>query len=44
MGVLPETEGLNTIELFENTKILIELEKWTPQFRRSEGDHPHVIT
>jgi hypothetical protein len=27
MGVLPEREGLNAIDLFENTKILIELEK-----------------
>src|ERR1041384_3240963 len=36
-GVLPETSGLNASDLFENTKILIELEKRAPQCKRSEG-------
>ena len=38
MGVLPDVRGLNATDLFENTKILIELEKRAPQFKRSEGD------
>jgi hypothetical protein len=37
MGVLPETSGLNAIDVFENTKSVIESQKWTPQFKRSEG-------
>jgi len=37
MGVLPETEGLNAIDVFENTTIVIEVEKWAPPFKRSEG-------
>src|SRR4051794_27741845 len=38
MGVLPDVRGLNATDLFENTKILIGLEKRAPQFKRSEGD------
>jgi hypothetical protein len=38
MGVLPDVRGLNATDVFENTKILIELEKRAPQFKRSEGD------
>src|SRR5262245_49201788 len=38
MGVLPETEGLNAIDVFENTKSVIAWETWAPQFKRSDGD------
>jgi hypothetical protein len=38
MGVLPDVRGLNATDVFENTKILIELEKRAPQCKRSEGD------
>jgi hypothetical protein len=38
MGVLPDVRGLNATDLFENTKILIELEKRAPQLKNSEGD------
>jgi hypothetical protein len=38
MGVLPETWGLNASDVSENTKIVIEVEKWAPPFKRSEGD------
>jgi hypothetical protein len=44
IGVLPETEGLNAIDWFENTKSVSELRKWTPPFKRLEGASPHVIT
>jgi hypothetical protein len=37
MGVLPDVRGLNISDLFENTTIVIELEKRAPQFKRSEG-------
>jgi hypothetical protein len=45
MGVLPDVRGLNATDVFENTKILIELEKRAPQCKRSEGDpslHHHI--
>jgi hypothetical protein len=37
MGVLPDVRGLNATDVFENTQILIELEKRAPQCKRSEG-------
>jgi hypothetical protein len=36
MGVLPDVKGLNATDVFENTKILIKLEKRVPQCKRSE--------
>src|SRR5215831_12038534 len=38
MGVLPDVRGLNGTDLFENTKILIELEKRASQFNGPGGD------
>src|SRR5215470_4993247 len=38
MGVLPDVRGLNGTDLFENTKILIELEKRASQFHGPGGD------
>src|SRR5215831_13695453 len=38
MGVLPDVRGLNGTDLFENTKIVIELEKRASQFNGPGGD------
>src|SRR5215471_7246959 len=38
MGVLPDVRGLNGTDVFENTKILIELEKRASQFNGPGGD------
>src|SRR5262249_36577412 len=37
-GVLPDVRGLNGTDMFENTKILIELEKRASQFNGPGGD------
>src|SRR5215472_5036144 len=38
MGVLPDVRGLNGTDVFENTKIVIELEKRASQFNGAGGD------
>jgi hypothetical protein len=44
MGVLPDVRGLNATDVFENTKMLLELEQRARQCKRSEGDPSPVIT
>lgn len=44
MGGLPDVRGLNATDVFENTKMLLELEQRARQCKRSEGDPSPVIT